>query len=275
MMRTVSLLFVLLVICEHSALAETNYSKTAELPPLRTSFADLQPILDKSASLMIAANGPTPIWLEDIQLRKGNLRIKHTGRQLIPDGARIPNSIESVEYSARTRDSAPISRVALDFSDYKRTLSVEGQSPEHVDAIFSALRDDLIKLSTFVGGSGLKTFLGFPAIWLLVTILVWPAVAWFQTRRRILLLPVSICIALIAALLLLPLDDLLAGFIAVRGDASFLARFGPEISFWGLVVGAISIPVTLVPLFYRGVPKSDVVAPNSAHKGTRKKRRAP
>jgi hypothetical protein len=35
------------------ALAEINYSKNVELPPLRISYAELQAVLDKAASLII------------------------------------------------------------------------------------------------------------------------------------------------------------------------------------------------------------------------------
>jgi hypothetical protein len=273
-LRIAQILLVLLAISGHSALADTNYSKTVELPPLRISFAELQAILDKGASLLTVANGSTPLWREEIELRKGELRVKITGHRLDPDGAKIPKDIDSFEYTALTRDPASISRLALSFADYRRSLSVEGQSPEQVDAVFSALREDFSKLSTSVGGSGLKVFLGFPLIWLLLMVLLCLGGAWFQTRRRFLLMPASICAGLLAAVLLLPINDLLAGFSAVRGDASFIVRYGPEISFWGLVVGAVAIPISLIPLFYGRTPKTEKPAPNNVLKGTRRKRRA-
>jgi hypothetical protein len=253
----------LLVICGFPALADTNYSKTTELPPLRVSFAELQSALDKGSSLMNAANSSASAWREELELRKGELRVKMSGHRLDPEGAKIPQSLDFFEYTALTRDPAPITRLALSFADYRRSLSVEGQSPEQVDAVFSALREDFSRLSTPVGGFTLRTFLGLPAIWLLVVVLGGLAAAWALTHRRILLLPVSICALLLTALLLLPLADLLAGFSAVRGDASFIVRYGPEISFWALVVGACAIPLSLLPLLSRTAPKADEAAPNS------------
>jgi len=272
-LRIVQILLVLLTVSGHPALADTNYSKTVDLPPLRISFAELQDILNKGASLHTVANGSTPLWREEIELRKGELRIKITGRRLDPDGAKIPKDIDSFEYTAVTRDSASISRLALNFADYRRSLSVEGQSPEQVDAVFSALREDLSKLSTSVGGSGLKFFVGMPFIFILVSALIWLGFAWLQMRRRILLVPISICTVFLLAVLLLPIDALLAGFSAVRGDASFIVRYGPEISFYGLVVGSGAILISLIPLFYGSTYKTKEPVLNNVVKRSRRKRR--
>lgn len=229
------------------ALAEINYSKTVELPPLRISFAELQTVLDKGASLMRAANESIPLWREEMDLRKGELRVEMSGHRLDQERARIPQTLDRLEYTASTRDAAPVSRLNLSFADYSRTLSVQGQSPDQVDAVFSAMRDELSKLSTPIGGPGFK-FLRFLSISILAWALLALGSSWAQTRRRFFLLPISLVVALLVALIVLPIGELFAGFAVVRGDASFMVRYGPEISFWGLVVGAVAIALSLIPL---------------------------
>jgi hypothetical protein len=272
--RTVQILLALLATYGYPALAETNYSKKVELPPLRISFSELQAVLDKGASLMSAANRSMPLWREEIELREGGLRVKITGHVLEPEGAKVPNSIDSFDYTASTRDPAAVSSLALSFVDYTRSLSVEGQSPEQVDAVFSALREDLSNLSTPIGGFMFKSFL-WPAILILLVALIYLGGAWVETRRSILLLPVLICAALLLALMLLPIGELFAGFTAVHGDASFKVRYAPEIAFWGFIVGAVMIPMSLIPLFWRNIPKTDEQNPDSEVKSTDRKRRVP
>jgi hypothetical protein len=271
--RIVQILVALVATCGYPVLAETNYSKKVELPPLRISFSELQAVLDKGASLMSAANASMPVWREEIEVRKGGLRVKITGHVLEPEGAKVPNSIDSFDYTASTRDPAAVSGLALSFADYTRSLSVEGQSPEQVDAVFSALREDLSNLSTSIGGFMFRSFLGFPAIFILFVVLIFLGGAWVDTRRRILLLPVLICVALLLVLMLLPIGDVFAGFSAVHGDASFKVRYAAEISFWGFIVGAVMIPMSLIPLVWRNTPKTDEVSADSEVKSTGRKRR--
>jgi hypothetical protein len=259
-MRATSIGIVILGMCACPAFTETNYSKTTELPPLRISFAQLQDILSKGASLINAANGSAPLR-EDMDLRKAGFRVKIAGNQLDPDRAKIPNVIDQFEYSASTRGTpAPVSQLQLSFSDYRRTLFVEGQSPDQVDAVFSALRDDLLMLSSSFGGTFFKNLFGFPAVFLLTWILVFLIVTWFATRRRLWIMPISITVILFALDMFLPTDDLFAGFSALRGDASFAVRYGPQIALWSLIIATMAIPLSLIPLFWTETTASPATA---------------
>jgi hypothetical protein len=83
-LRTVSRIAIVLVLvtCGRLAIADTNYSRTVELPPLRASFADLQAALDKVSSLVNAANKDSSIWQEELQLQKEEQRVKMPGHRL-------------------------------------------------------------------------------------------------------------------------------------------------------------------------------------------------
>ena len=231
-----------------------NYSKTVELPPLRGSFEDLQAMLDKISSLVKAANKGSSSWQEELHLRKGEQTIKMSGHRLVSEAVKIPPSIDSFDYTGRIaytgrdrEETNPINQVAISLHDYGRSISVEGQSPEQVDAVVSALQGDLSKFSISFGNFG-KTFLTWPGRlfgpilflgWVLF--LIW--VIWVQTRRRILVVPAAICVVLLIALLILPLDELFAGFSAVRGEASLLVRYGPEITLCSLVLSLLGLVV--------------------------------
>jgi hypothetical protein len=263
--RIIQMLLALLVTCGRPALAETTYSKTVDLPPLRISFSELQNLLDKGTALISEANKSKPQWREEIQLRKGELRIKISGHQLNPEGAKIPEVIDTFDYNAYTLVQAPITRMVLTFNDYTRSMLIEGQSPEQVDALHAVLKDDLFKLSTSLGGRGLKAFLGFPLIYILGLAFIWLSVTWIGRRRPILLLPISISFLFLVMLLLLPIDDLFAGFSAVRGDASFLVRYGAVLS---LIVSLVAIPISLVPMLFSNGRQTEQVVADKALKGT-------
>jgi hypothetical protein len=138
---------VLSIVFACPSFGEVTYSKSLEVPPLRISYSDLQAVLDKAASLMNTANGGLSPR-EEMELRRGELQIRMSGHRLDQERARLPQTLDRFEYSAITREDAPVTRVNLSFSDFSRTVRVQGQSPDHVDAVVSVLRDDLIKLST-------------------------------------------------------------------------------------------------------------------------------
>jgi hypothetical protein len=243
-MLSVQSAIVLLVAALFSvpAYAQINYSKTTDVSPLRISFAQLQDVLGKAALLMKSADTSNPIDYEQMELRAGELSVKMTGHVLEATGVKIPNVIDKFSYNASTRDPAPISRLQLSFSDDFRTLSVEGQTPEQVDAVFAVVSDDLSKMSSSFGGRNFRSFgvLLFPVLASGLVIVIF---YWFESRRPILFLPVSLIIALLAALIFLPFNVWLAGFSAVQGDAAFLVRYGPEITFAGFLLSIVGIAV--------------------------------
>lgn len=273
MIRTLYFILFLIVIISPVGYAETNYSKTIELSPLRISFSELQSVLDKGASLISAANGSTPLWREELELKKNELRVKITGHQLNPEGVNVPNNIDSFEYIALTREPSPITRVSMSFSDYKRFMLVEGYSPEQVDAVLSALREDLTKMSTSIGGINHKLYFGALPKFILIIFTLLLGISWFQARSNTILLPISICVVFLTVLFIMPIDDFLAGFSAVKGNASFTVRYGAEISFWGLVFGAVSITLSLIPLLFGKASKSEGSATKNTLKRAHRKRR--
>jgi hypothetical protein len=96
----------------------------------------------------------------------------------------------------------------------------------------------------------LRLFLIVGLGWALFFLVAW----WFRNRRVTVLVPTVIVVVLLAALLFLPINDLLSGFSVVRGDASFMVRYGAEISFWGVVIGVIGLGLALIPALRPSLP---------------------
>jgi membrane protein implicated in regulation of membrane protease activity len=82
----------------------------------------------------------------------------------------------------------------------------------------------------------------------------------FVERRkynRKLLIWYSFVFLFLCALIFIP-KDFLAGFLALRGDASFMVRYGPQISFWGLLAGLVGLLITAVTSTVRSKPKNEM-----------------
>jgi hypothetical protein len=146
----------------------------------------------------------------------------------------------------------------MSFRDFGRSLTVSGNFPDQIDAVFSAMRDDIQRLSTPFGGSGHRFLLGYFTLIILATALIVLTAIFFENRRKSILLPIFLVGLLFILFFVLPLGDMFAGFVAVSGDASFVVWYGPQISFWGFVIGAVALSLTLVPVFHEKKLKPDV-----------------
>lgn len=247
MVRQAIIIIFLLFLLTHSYATEINYFRSTELPPLRISFADLQKILDKSVSLMATANskGSSQSWREEISLYRGDHRVTLSGHLLNAEGARIPETIDRFEYIARAENPpGAVSRIQMSFSNISRDFKVEGSSPDQVDAVFLSLKDDLLGISSTVGGFLFEYFLRL--ILSLGTIMyIWMTLYdWRILKKQPAVAPLVFSIVTLILVWALPLGEMFAGFSAVKGDASFMTRYGPQISFLSLVVSIAGIPIS-------------------------------
>jgi hypothetical protein len=219
------------------AFSSASYSKRINLPPLHTTFAELQEILNKAHTLMSQANGKeATILVEEITIKKEELEVKLSGHQLNNVSTKIPSTIDRFEYTIMARNAPAIRDISLEFYDYERRLSVEGSSPEQVDAIFTMLRDNLTKSSNAFAGNGFRFFL-----WVVVVIsiaFIPPLFKEFPNLRRLLVF-ISV-IAFIILILLLFYAEIFSGFYAVQGNISFLEKYAPQIGFIGLFFSVLA-----------------------------------
>ncbi|WP_454909269.1 hypothetical protein [Variovorax gossypii] len=265
MRRILSLLLLLLAI--QPTWAQTNYSKTAELPALRVSFSDLQGVVDKVSTLTANANGGARAR-EEVKLKAGKTEVAIGGRLLLPSGAKVPDQIDTFSYSyASSAEDAPIKRVYLDFRDYSRTLTVEGSSPEQVDAVFVTIREELNTLSSVIGGGAWTILFGVPVYIVLGFLLLWSFATWVPERHPAVLVLLIFSVAALILTLVLPMKELLAGFMATKGEPSLLVRYAPQIGFVGL---ALSIAPLLTAAFRRlsSAPRAKTSTPAEVPEAT-------
>jgi hypothetical protein len=227
------------------AVAQANYTKSAEVPPLRISYTELQSVLSKASTLAATANAGAQVRREELAIKSGVVTVTLPGHNLIQTTARVPEKIESLTYSYSAADPAKITRISIDLSDYRRTVAVEGQSPEQVDAVFAVLREDLLAVSSALGGTGIRN-LGFPTVWLLLTAMGWCGANWYAKRTPLSLAILLSAASLVVLLIAIPFDELLSGFWAVNGEPSFMVRYGPHMSFIGFLIAVIGVPVTVL-----------------------------
>lgn len=233
---------------------EPTYTKATSLPPLRITYPELQKILDKSATLMSLADNSTSnlILTEKLRLKHGDSQVEIQGHQLQGSNVKLPKITTELDYRMSTRflAAAPITTVSLLFDDYRRNLTVEGQSQEQVDALFTSLKSDFQDLSTF-GGSNFRTLAG-PIIFsmCILTILMF-SLNWIGTRRTRLLVPVLFGLIGLVLLFVLPFDDFLAGFSASDFDPSFSSRYASELTVTGMIIALIGIPLSYyLPIWF-------------------------
>lgn len=112
------------------------------------------------------------------------------------------------------------------------------------------LKDELLSISTRFGGSTSVVAFRIVVAAILVIGMQLLGQWWEQTRQRIVLGPLFLAIALLVVIFWLPFRDWFAGFAVVRGDASFIVRYGAEISFLGLVIGVIAFAGWLISVIF-------------------------
>jgi hypothetical protein len=235
--------------------AQTNYLRSTEIGPLRISIDQLTAVVEKASRLVRVANGQTRITREEMSLGAGTYRVKLSGHEIDPQRTRIPKVVDNFEYSLWFVDSAPVKHFQLSLANYKRTLSVDGESPDQVDSVFVTVRDELAALISAVGGEVPTKLLSAPfAFFILFTPTFLATLIWWDKKYPVALAIVVTCVAIFIATLLLPTGEMFAGFSVIKGDASFVVRYGAEISFWGLVLAVVGICLSAVPLFLKSQP---------------------
>jgi hypothetical protein len=101
---------------------------------------------------MTKVNSSAPLFREALVLSKGSKEITISGHEFSSKGNKLPKIVDQLSLRISTREAAPISTISMNFGDYQRSFSVDGQSFDEVDAVFSVISEELLAESSYFGG---------------------------------------------------------------------------------------------------------------------------
>jgi hypothetical protein len=230
------------------------YTKSTELRPVRLSDTELQTEIDKLSNLIKSANAAVSIerYTERVTFESGKTKVEIPGHRFVSSEVGIPKASYGFEYYyyART-DEAPIMSVSLGFGDYLRTISVNGNSPEQVDAIFSTIESDFLEYSTPIGGSLFRDLCVIALSYIFLGGTIVGFLFWLRNKNIRNLGVALFSIVGIVLIITLPFKDILAGFAVYRGEASLIVRYGYQISFAALLISLVGIVLSATNVFRR------------------------
>jgi len=137
--------------------AGPTYARSTKFSAVRLSYGEYVGILGRAHTVIEKANGSHKGTLsyETMEATDGLTRIESAGVFSSEDLSRTPPVAYDVSYRYHN-DGAPISGLTVWFTDFSRTLTIERKSPEHVDALFAMLTDEINEHTTFLGGPAFR-----------------------------------------------------------------------------------------------------------------------
>jgi hypothetical protein len=221
--------------------AEATYSHSESFSTIRTSYSLLYSAVERLRSFIDTANRGAERKYEDESLRisAGSLAMTLDTGFVEKDLSGAPIAID-IWYSYTNR-RAPISGVDIRLSDYLREVTVTGTSREQVDALAGLIAQDLRQFEGGIGGPTLRLIGGI--LLLLVGGLLAIASGIVQGFFR--WLAVVSGLAFQVSLWVLPWQEWFPGTTVFPGEASFLVRNEPVLTFLGLVVTVLTPIATI------------------------------
>lgn len=223
-------------------------TRTRNLGPISLSYEELGEAVTRWSSFISRANPDSSEVsrhrrIGTLTLEGRNTKLELTNNLTPLDIRRAPPTATNAWFWFRSPGD-PISEVSVRLSDFEREVEVAGTSPEQVDALTVLIASDLDGHSSHIGGWLHRT--------VLMGLLIVPAFAFSPLfgrsapQRLSLRQAVLALLPILGVVLVLPLG-LLPGVAIVKRDASFIVRYAPEISMWGLLLGLIGIAFTIWP----------------------------
>jgi hypothetical protein len=193
-----------------------TYELEKNLPPLSLTYKNLNEIITGLRSLLPEIPKELESYrIEKIQVSGGNIRVVKERDLIFSEKDRIPFKSTSFSYDYYCPEGK-ITRIYINFADYRRTISVSGLSPDSVDAIFAYLDNKFMKFVT-VGGYYHKVFLALFFLGFLLFVLYrWGLVKiWMLPASTLLSFPI---------VFLSSSDSWLPAFAVYTDSASFFVR---------------------------------------------------
>jgi hypothetical protein len=248
--RVILLGVVFILLPVTTATGDASHGRTAHLPALRLSYANLSEIMRKLQNLtdIMQSKPGADRSKEELTISDDDTKLILSGDyslQALQRGPSVATDLEFVLYDFR--EGAAISLIRIEFSDFRREITVEGTSPERVEALSSTLIDDFSRHRTVFGGVIPRVLVGILAAAFFILLSHRVSSHLRNPLLRNIFVPVlgGVGAGLIIIVSMLGGKLWMPGFALLSGETSLLARYAPQISFIGLIVGILA----LIPRF--------------------------
>jgi hypothetical protein len=234
--------------------AGPTFSRSDSYCALNLTYSNLSALLARIRNLRDLAfkeNNISPL-IEWLKLDAGDISVmieNDFSNTSLLSGPEVTTYVHYY-YVASTEES-PVYQIDLTLGDTIRSLSVVGKSKENVDIIVSTLSDDVRKLGCTLGGSTVRSVAGGI---LVASGLFLSFIGFFTKSSQIQWFFTSLVIVCNLCVWIPPWQSWLPGTAVYVAGASFAVRNSPMIGVLGVVVGLISLAVTIGLGFRRGSP---------------------
>jgi hypothetical protein len=137
------------------ASAETTYSRSLELPPLRLSHLDFFDTITRIRDFRNTDGPDTAYIRENLTARRDELEVELDGTFSEGDLASLPRVVDEVRY--HVYGEGGVASVVIDLEDDRRWVAVQGSASEQVDALAALIEKDLREHSHMLGGPRVRS----------------------------------------------------------------------------------------------------------------------
>jgi hypothetical protein len=253
------LLFAIVLIYGNLTYA-ISYNRSEEFSPVKLTYDDLRIFLQR-----IHATLPSSETQSDNQDIINKLTISDGKIQIdidiannwdINDIGRFPKVAFDLRYEWYNPKSK-IKNIQIRFSDFSRTILVQGTDSYQVDSAYDSLAGIVNEHTSWIGGFFFR-IVGVSCLWGISMILCVPSLFSvdlpLSPNRKLILSCLGLMIVLTT--ITLPYDKWFPGFAIYAGPLSFAERYAPQITLIGLPLAIISIILTSIPIFRSHRPTS-------------------
>lgn len=205
-----------------------TYEKNGRLPPIKFTYKDLNKILsglrtqipitsDRYEKLIISGKDVTITKEDDFALSQND---------------RIPDKAAELSYSY-SYSKGEITEILIRFNDNRRQISIEGSSPDSVNAIYAFLNDQFLEHKIIIGG---KKFRIIGAVILFIIAMTFWMFSLLSQKNLLQISCAIIAAFIYLSTLLLPFSRWFPGFAIYNDSVSFPVRHAAQISLFGVIL---------------------------------------
>lgn len=230
----------------NNGLTKATYSRSAGFSAVQLSYADLTSLINKTQSIVKSANLSSEIKWESskIKIENGDSnKFAYEGEITEKAFINAPKMGSIINYRYQN-SGGPISHYEIDFSDYRRTIEVEGESQEQVDVLFAMAFKDINSVTIYFGGVKQRIFLGTIISFIGLILIIQVA---SPKISRLFAVVFNLCGFLLLIFgVIFPWIDLFPGAVIYSIDTSFMAQHGGAITILGIILTLVTCIITLI-----------------------------